>query len=378
MEEVRGSIPLSSTEEGLVIMTRPSFVHRGDALRSPVVDWLRSIPTFGEVSTVVVVDGGGTGSRAAVATASGEVLGYARGGPTNSRSAGDAAAAENLRAVIAGALADAARPLAPTAVLVSSASVDTQAHAAVLEGGVRQVVPGDATVSVVADTIGCWAATAKLEPAVAVIAGTGSAVLAGALDQGSKRYGGWDYVLGDEGSGYALGRAALREVLLVSEGRSEAVALAQACRERLDIDETDELFDLIYKPEVDKAAIAAFATDVLRLATQGEPHAGRIVDEQVAALADTVAAAFRDFTGLHTLGCFGGIWNAEVYRQRFGRALVAAAGRQPTVVYPGDTAMAGSFRLLLRKGPDGAPGAAEDDAVAAFEAGLAAAKGSPA
>ena len=64
-----------------------------------------------------------------------------RGGPTNSRSAGDAGAAENTRAVIAGALAAAARPLAPTAVLVSSASVDTEAHAAVLAGGVRQVVP---------------------------------------------------------------------------------------------------------------------------------------------------------------------------------------------------------------------------------------------
>ncbi|MEZ5138838.1 MAG: BadF/BadG/BcrA/BcrD ATPase family protein [Acidimicrobiales bacterium] len=339
------------------------------------MDWLTSIPALADVSTVVVVDGGGTGSRATVATAAGEVLGYAEGGPTNSRSAGDEVAAENTRAVIAGALAAAARPLSVTAVLVSSASVDTAAHAAVLARGVRQVVPQGATVSVVADTIGCWAATARLEPAVAVIAGTGSAVLAGALDQGSKRYGGWDYVLGDEGSGYALGREALRQVLLVAEGSSSAEVLADACRDRLGIDETDELFDRIYKPEVDKSHIAALATDVLRLAAQGEPHASRIVEDQATQLASTVAAAFRDFTDLGTLGCFGGIWNAEVYRKHFGRAVVRAVGRQPVITYPGDTAMAGSFRLVLRKGPDGAPGAAEDDAVAAFEQGLAAARG---
>lgn len=339
------------------------------------MDWLRSIPAFPDVSTVVVVDGGGTGSRAAVATGAGELLGYARGGPTNGRSAGDRAAADNTRQVIADALADAARPLSPTAVLVSSASVDTAAHAEVLAGGVRQVVPDPAVVAVVADTIGCWAATARLEPAVAVIAGTGSAVLAGALDQGSRRYGGWDYVLGDEGSGYALGRAALREVLLVSEGRSDGSFLADAVRDRLGIAETDELFDLIYKPEVDKARIASFATDVLQLATQGDPRSEALVEEQVRLLADTVAAAIRDFTGIHTLGCFGGLWNVPTYRTRFGRAVVAASGRQPTIVYPGDVAMAGSFRLVLRSAAGATSGADEDDAVERFEAGLRAAQG---
>ena len=47
-------------------------------------------------------------------------------------------------------------------------------------------------------------------------------------------------------------------------------------------------------------------------------------------------------------------------------------------LYPGDVAMAGSFRLLLRKGPGGEPGPREDHAVEAFEAGLLAAKGSAA
>src|SRR5690606_30988112 len=125
----------------------------------------------------------------------------------------------------------------------------------------------------------------------------------------------------------ALGRAALREVLLVAEGSSTAHQLAAACRARLGIGaETDELLDLIYKPEVDKAKIASFATDVLRLAGEGEPHATAIVEDQAGQLAATVAAAFRDFTGLGTLGCFGGIWNADVYRKHFGRAVVRAVG----------------------------------------------------
>ncbi|MCB0971007.1 MAG: hypothetical protein KDA97_05750 [Acidimicrobiales bacterium] len=337
------------------------------------MDWLRSLGPVADTSVVVVVDGGGTQSRAAVGTSDGELLAYAEGGPTNQRSAGDDDAAANLRDVIAAAVADAGAPEVGS-VLVSSASVDTQAHVDVLSAGVAEALPSAGDVLVMADTIGCWAATASLEPAVALIAGTGSAVLAGSLEHGSRRFGGWDYVLGDEGSGFALGRDALREVLLVSEGRSDATILADACRARLGIEETDELFDRIYKPEIDKSVIASFARDVLDLATKGDPCSTAIVDDQQRRLAETVAAAFRAYPSIHTLGCFGGLWNVELYRTRFIRAVMTALGHRPTIVYPGDTAMAGSFRLLHRLGPDGAAGDAEDAAVARFTEALAAAK----
>lgn len=347
------------------------------------MDWLRSLPTFPDVSGVVVVDGGGTRSRAAVISAEGELLGYAEGGPTNARSAGDEAAAENVGETIAAAMRSghgsggAQGSPTVTAVLVTSASVDTQAHADVLAAGVRRVVPDGATISVVADTLGVWAATAKLEPAVAVIAGTGSAVLAGSLEQGSRRYGGWDYVLGDQGSGFALGRDALQETLLVAEGSSGATELAAAVRARLgiaDIADTDELFDKVYKPEVDKAKVAAHASDVLDLAAAGDPDSLRILDREVGQLADTVAAAFRDFSDLTTLGCFGGIWNADVFRDHFGTALAARVATVPTIVHPGDLAMAGAFRVVLRHHPDGQAGPVEDAAVDRFAGELVAAK----
>ena len=342
------------------------------------MDWLRAMPSFDDVSGVVVVDGGGTRSRASLASADGRLLGYAEGGPTNQRSAGDHEASANVGAVIAAAIdqartAEGSTP-AVTAVLVTSASVDTQGHADVLTGGVRTAVPTEATIAVVADTLGCWAATAKLAPAVAVIAGTGSAVLAASLHEGSRRYGGWDYVLGDEGSGYGLGRGALRETLLVSEGSSTATALAEACVRRLGITDTDEMFDVVYKPEVDKSKVAAFAADVLDLAAAGDPDALRIVDTQAGLLADTVAAAFRDFASLETLGCFGGIWNAPIYRERFELALGARVTAHPAIVHPGDTAMVGAYRVVLRHHPAGAAGTTEDAAVDRFGTELAAAK----
>lgn len=342
------------------------------------MDWLRAIPPFPAIAGVVVVDGGGTRSRAALATAAGELVGYAEGGPTNGRSAGDDAAAANVEAVIADAVAEAGADGPPvTAVLVTSASVDTEAHAEVLATGVRLAVPEGATIAVVADTLGCWAATAAMAPAVAVIAGTGSSVLAGSLEEGSRRFGGWDYVLGDEGSGFAIGAGALRETLRVAEGRSDATALAEACRTRLGIEETDELFDRIYKPEVDKAAVAAFAADVFELAGKGDQPSITVVTDEASRLADTVAAAFDQFRDLSTLGCFGGIWNDELYCRMFGEALQDQVEREPQIVHPGDVAMAGAFRIVLRHHADGKPGPgdeAEDAAVACFTNALVAAK----
>ncbi|MGI8757043.1 MAG: N-acetylglucosamine kinase [Acidimicrobiales bacterium] len=344
------------------------------------MDWLRAMPSFPEIGGIVVVDGGGTRSRAALASADGELLGYAEGGPTNSRSAGDDEAAANVEAVIADAMAQAGSGSGPvTAVLVTSASVDTQAHADLLIGGVRRTVPTEATVAAVADTLGCWAATAAMKPAVAVIAGTGSSVLAASLSQGSRRFGGWDYVLGDEGSGFAIGAAALRETLLVAERRSDATALAEACRARLGITEIDELFDRVYKPEVDKASVAAFAVDVFELTATGDENATGLLAAEAARLAATVAAAFDQFDDLGTLGCFGGIWNDDGYRRLFGEALGAQGVDLPKIVRPGDTAMAGAVRIVLRHHGEGEsmgedPEPDENAAVARFTDALIQAK----
>ena len=58
------------------------------------MDWLRSIPAFPDVSTVVVVDGGGTGSRAAVATGDGAPPAIDGGPVTDGGAASDGAVSD--------------------------------------------------------------------------------------------------------------------------------------------------------------------------------------------------------------------------------------------------------------------------------------------
>ncbi|MDR6508498.1 BadF/BadG/BcrA/BcrD ATPase family protein [Arthrobacter oryzae] len=68
------------------------------------------------------------------------------------------------------------------------------------------------TVTIVHDTRLILAA-AGVRTGIAVIAGTGSAVWGVTADGAEERAGGWGYLLGDEGSGYWLGRVAVRQSL---------------------------------------------------------------------------------------------------------------------------------------------------------------------
>ena len=64
---------------------------------------------------------------------------------------------------------------------------------------------------------------------VIAIAGTGSSVFARAKGE-MRQVGGWGYLLGDEGSGFDLGRRALRAALYDLDGRGEKTCLKASAR----------------------------------------------------------------------------------------------------------------------------------------------------
>ena len=68
------------------------------------------------------------------------------------------------------------------------------------------------------------------QPGVVIISGTGSIAYGRNAAGEAARSGGWGYVLGDEGSGYWIGRAALRAVLRAADLAGRAPADADAAR----------------------------------------------------------------------------------------------------------------------------------------------------
>ncbi len=130
------------------------------------------------------------------------------------------------------------------------------------------------------------------EAGALALAGTGSMVWAGDGRGLHRRSGGWGDLIGDEGSGYWLGRKALTETTRVLDGRSRSTAFADAMLESIGIDGGD-LIGWVSGLEHRRAAIAALAVTVDALAAAGDPTAHRLMGRAAEHLAEQVEAVWR-------------------------------------------------------------------------------------
>ncbi len=167
------------------------------------------------------VDGGGTGCRAAVADASGRILGRGAAGPANVTTDLDAARDNILTAAMAalhqagvGELQDLWAGLGLAG--ANAAGPQTLARLALPFAQVRLDTDAIAAVK---------GALGRADGIVAAI-GTGS-VFARQTDGVIRQIGGWGAVLGDEGSGAVLGRGLLARALMAVDGLVPMTALLQ-------------------------------------------------------------------------------------------------------------------------------------------------------
>jgi N-acetylglucosamine kinase-like BadF-type ATPase len=122
-----------------------------------------------------------------------------------------------------------------------------------------------------------------------VAAGTGTVCVARRGERLVK-VDGWGALLGDAGSGFAIGRAGLESALRCADGRGGSAALLQAAERRYA--PLPALPERIYATAASTAAIAAFAVDVAAAAAAGDRHARAILHDAARELALTACAAF--------------------------------------------------------------------------------------
>jgi len=112
-----------------------------------------------------------------------------------------------------------------------------------------------------------------------LISGTGSVAI-GRNNLGETfRCGGWGYLIGDEGSGYAIGRDILTAVLRAHDGRNINTCLTGQVFETLALSTVEELIRFVYDPASDKARIASLAPLLIPALEQGDETAGVIADK---------------------------------------------------------------------------------------------------
>jgi N-acetylglucosamine kinase-like BadF-type ATPase len=134
------------------------------------------------------------------------------------------------------------------------------------------------------------------EPGVVVAAGTGAVVFGLGPDGTSVRADGLGYLLGDDGSGFAIGRAGIRAALAAREGRGPATALLNAAIAFFG--DLDELPHRVYTSSAPVRELAGFTPSVAAVARRGDEVARAIWAQAAWHLVTTTAAVVeRTFPG---------------------------------------------------------------------------------
>jgi len=218
------------------------------------------------------VDGGGSKTLAVIVDVAGQERGWGAADGANVTSRGlDRSIVEVHKALVAAAhMAGCTLPL--QAAWIGLAGVDrTPNHTATLPR-----LQGLAhTVHLTNDAALVLGALENAQ-GVALIAGTGSIALGCDAYEGAVRAGGWGYALGDEGSGYALGRAGLIAAARAADGRGPATSLLDGVMREWRLQHPQDMIGRMY-PHEDIGMVARLAPLVLAAAQNGDTVAGDIV-----------------------------------------------------------------------------------------------------
>jgi glucosamine kinase len=240
------------------------------------------------VSRCLLIDGGQSGCRVAYVV-DGERVGSASGSGL-SRQSGDRTTGV-LRALERALAEIEPRPDAVDAVGVGLTGFDGSPESArEISDGIRSLVRAE-RVSVTSDDVTSYLGAVGLEPGAVAAAGTGAIALAGDLDGNHARGDGWGYILGDEGSGYYVGRRGLASALRAHEGRGGSEALWRLAEARLG---TPGLIkQRVYGAPNPASEVAAFARAVAEAAREGDAEAAGIWAAAAREVASTTVATLR-------------------------------------------------------------------------------------
>lgn len=245
-------------------------------------------------SLLLGIDGGGTKTLALLSTtdAPDQILASGSAGPSNQRAVGPRLAMQNLDLAVHAAFELAGIPRCTVAAAcLGLAGADRESDRSVVLQWASETRLAE-HVRVVNDAVPLLSAGNGTGIGVALIAGTGSLAWGCNSRGDSARAGGWGWLMGDEGSAWAIGSAVLKAVVCAADGRGPQTQLSPAVCEQLQISTASDLVARIYSAEIPRALIAELAPLAFSIARTGDPVATAIISaagQDLAVMVRTVA-----------------------------------------------------------------------------------------
>ena len=231
---------------------------------------------------VLGIDGGGTKTVCVLADSDGKVIGHGSGGTTNPNLVSTPEINETLQKAILEAIQNLSE-LQIEAVCAGIAGVGASEEKQIeVSNVIRQILSTppfchvlserfnpSLNIEVVSDAVIALVAGAGMRHGIVAISGTG-AVVYGETVKGQKiKVGGWGHLL-DEGSGYEIGRIALKEVLEAYDVSGKTTLLAQKILNAWNLSSVRDIVNHIYQEATKPTDIANLAKIVNSAASAGD------------------------------------------------------------------------------------------------------------
>jgi N-acetylmuramic acid 6-phosphate etherase len=297
---------------------------------------------------IIGVDGGGTKTLALIASLDGTVLGSGSAGPSNLHVQGSAGAFAALETAIQSAQAATGRSAPPCAACLGLAGLDSPEESILASAWWTKRYPG-VRLHLVNDAWLVLAAGTPTGTGVAIISGTGSISVGRGPDGKTARSGGWGYLFGDEGSGYAVGLEALRVVSQAADGRAPATLLTELLLSHFDIQNPIELIGKVYNLKDPRLELARLTPHVQAAADQNDPAALKILAQagEDLAVAAVATAGQIGLEGPTPVAAAGGLIVHWPALQEAFKKSASQAGLEPDPFTPVPVPAMGAVRLAL-------------------------------
>lgn len=279
---------------------------------------------------IIAADGGQTSTFVLLTDLEGQVVGWASGPPVNDlyRPGGFEACRHAVRAAVdlalrQGGLEDVYRS---GALALESAAFGMSGGNPDMERLIKQALACD-RVRVVPDQVIALEAAIGGRPGVVVISGTGSTAVGRDAAGRELGNGGWGYLMGDEGSGFDIGRKALRAATAALEGRAPGTSLVEALPAAAGQSDLQGLHGVLYSSSAWLEIIGGLARAVDEAAGHGDAVARGILEEAGRDLAGLASALLGDLFGstwrYAVVSYVGGVFRSDIVLRSFTGALHA-------------------------------------------------------
>lgn len=233
----------------------------------------------GQLVNVIGIDGGGTKTHAILADSHGNTITQYITGPSNPNAVSPEALEHTFKSIFAHLKREYPEEFNKVSgVYAGIAGAGSKNSQQQLHKLISLYIPNNCRLQVEVDALNALYSGTFGKPGIVHISGTGSVSYGINHQHKQDRVGGWGHLLGDEGSGYDIGKNGISAALRFFDGRSHETILLEMIYDYFNAKHVREVIDQIYFSAESKKIIASMAKLVFNAYKAGDIPAKEIIE----------------------------------------------------------------------------------------------------